>query len=141
MATKFEQLKTLLTDFNKEVVGPASKQRGRKEGFWEATQREINGFYSILQGYVNTLEQKNWSKDAGPIREASGIKNIVDYLKRTNLAENAAKYEKEHGEGGAKKRSVFGVKDEEKRVKLCKLFQERIGKAKTLVQGWKDLKQ
>jgi hypothetical protein len=102
MTKKFDQLKTFLTNFNRDVVEPASRQSGHET--WKKVQQKIKGFHSILQGYVNTFEQKNWSKNAGTVREDIGIRNIVDHINKTNLAVKAGEYKREHGEGGAKKR-------------------------------------
>jgi len=135
VTTKFEELKTFLTGFGKEVVQPGNKQSGGPT--WKKVQAEMRGFHNVLKGYVNTLTQIN--KEL-PVKAVPNIKNIVDYVnKGAAHAKAAANYKWEHGAGGAKQRSVFGVKDEAKRVALCTLFETRINDAKAIVQGWTSL--
>jgi hypothetical protein len=138
MATKLEQLQTFLRNFDTNVVQPATRQSGGDT--WKLVQDEVKGFHRILQGYVNTLDPTKIGQ-AGKINEAGGIRNIVDQVNKSDLARNAAEYKRQHGQGGAKQRSVIGVKDEEKRVALCTLFETRITDARNLVRGWTNLKQ
>src|SRR5215469_13078147 len=118
MPTKLEQLKTFLRNFASDVVQPANRQSGGST--WKDVQTEIRNFHNMVQSGVNTLDKSKIGQ-AGTVKDgSSNIGALCTYINKSlgTHASKAAKYELEHGQGGAKQRSVLGVEDEKKRVTL-----------------------